>query len=91
MLLPLLTAFEHSQFGTIMTGTSVMQKLSTYLKMSRLSKIAWLSFALAAVMILTDITSRTFLGLAFLMFVRCNMRKEEVRTWNFSARSHLPS
>lgn len=44
-----------------------------------MSKAVWLSVAIVAVMIFTDVTSRLFLGLAFLMFLRCCMKKEQVR------------
>eukprot|EP00892_Ulva_mutabilis_P004813 jgi/Ulvmu1/2703/UM014_0159.1 len=54
------------------------KSLATKLKMRRISKAVWLSVAIVAVMIFTDLTSRLFLGLAFLMFLRCCMRKEQV-------------
>lgn len=56
--------------------------------MRRLSKAVWLSVAIVAVMVFTDITSRLFLGLAFLMFLRCCMKKEQVRLCNTSAAVH---
>ena len=47
-------------------------------RMNRLVKIVLISAVLGALMILTDGTSRAMLGLGFLMYIRCSMRKDEV-------------
>ena len=46
--------------------------------MNRPMKIVLISAMLGFLMILTDGTSRAMLGLGFLMYIRCSMRKEEV-------------
>lgn len=57
-----------------------MQAVAAKLHLDRLSNLCWIAITGLATAFVSDATSKAFLMLAFLMFIRCSMKRTEVRT-----------
>ena len=57
-----------------------VQFVTSKLHLDRLSKVCWIAITGLAAAFISDATSKGFLVLTFLMFIRCSMKAKEVRT-----------
>ena len=60
-------------------ASCAVQFVASKLHLDRLSKVCWIAITGLAAAFISDATSKGFLVLTFLMFIRCSMKAKEVR------------